>query len=71
MVSDLEKLTCGLKAANSTAEDNAERLASKIKSDPQIHRDLDVNGQARIKDDAGRTFVVKRKSAAAGAFVRR
>lgn len=63
MVSDLEKLSSGLRGARDA--DEAEKLATKIKSDPQVQRDLNENGFARVTDDEGRSFVVRRKSAAA------
>jgi hypothetical protein len=67
MISDLEKLVSALRGAPDTEEDDAHRLANKIKSDPQIQRDLEENGCARVTDDEGRTFVVKRKNVAAAA----
>jgi hypothetical protein len=68
MVSDLEKLSSGLRGDN--VKDGAEKLAAKIKSDPQVRRDLDEKGFARIADDQGRSFVVKRKNAMAAAMSR-
>jgi hypothetical protein len=65
MISDLDKLSSGLKK-RSNQEDVAERLANKIKTDPQVQRDLDRDGRARVTDEDGRIFVVRRKVAAAG-----
>ena len=64
MISNLEKLSSGLKKGANPQGDEAQRLATKIKSDPQIKRELDRDGQARVTDDAGRIFVVRRKAAA-------
>lgn len=69
MISDLEKLSTGLTKGADQRPDEAQRLADKIKSDPQIQSDLARDGKAQVTDDAGRTFVVRRKVAAAGAAV--
>lgn len=65
MISDLEKLSRGLTRSADRQPDEAHRLADKIKSDPQIQRELERDGQARVTGAAGRTFVVRRKVAAA------
>jgi hypothetical protein len=67
MVSNLEKLSSGLKNGANPQAHEAQKLATKIKSDPQIRQELDRDGQARVTDDAGRIFVVKRKLASASA----
>lgn len=61
MVSNLEKLSSALQTANNPAKDEARRLVEKIKSDPQIQQELASNGLARVHDDAGRGFVVRRR----------
>jgi hypothetical protein len=66
MVSDLEKLSSGLRKGTDQQPDDAQRLVAKIKSDPQIQNDLKRTGEAQVKDDDGRTFVVRRKVPAAG-----
>jgi hypothetical protein len=65
MISDLEKLSSALRGTRDAEKDDAQKLATKIKSDPQVQRDLDRDGCARVTDDEGRTFVVRRKNAAA------
>jgi hypothetical protein len=63
MTSNLEKLSAALRNVASNEKDAAERLVAKIKSDPQIQDELMRNGEARFKDDLGRDFVVRRKTA--------
>jgi hypothetical protein len=65
MISDLEKLSTGLTKGTDRRPDEAQRLADKIKSDPEIQRELARDGKATVTDNAGRTFVVRRKVAAA------
>jgi hypothetical protein len=65
MISDLEKLSTGLTKGADRRPDEAQRLADRIKSDPKIQRELARDGQAQITNDAGRTFVIRRKVAAA------
>jgi hypothetical protein len=65
MISDLEKLSTGLTKGTDRQPDEAQRLADRIKSDPEIQRELTRNGRAQITNDAGRTFVIRRKVAAA------
>jgi hypothetical protein len=60
MISDLEQLTTALRGVSGNDGSNAQKLANKIKSDPQVQRDLETNGCARIEDEEGRTFVVRR-----------
>jgi hypothetical protein len=68
MISNLEKLSSALRTVgNPENDDDAVRLAERIKSDPRIQDELRTTGQANVRDDAGRNFVVRRK--AAGAFV--
>ena len=57
MISDLEKLVNALRGSPDKAESDAQKLAAKIKSDPQVRRDLETNGCARVQDEIGRTFV--------------
>jgi len=64
MISDLEKLSTGLTKGTDRRPDEAQRLADKIKSDPEIQSELARDGRAQVTDDAGRTFVVRRKVAA-------
>ena len=63
MTSNLEKLSAALRNVASNEKDAAERLVAKIKSDPQIQDEPMRNGEARFKDDLGRDFVVRRKTA--------
>ena len=67
MISDLEKLSSALRTTGNPENDEAQRLAEKIKSDPGIQDELARNGLAHIQDDAGRNFVVTRKAARAAA----
>jgi hypothetical protein len=60
MISNLEKLSSALKTQGSP--ENARRLAEKIKSDPVVQEELVRTGRARVRDSAGRSFVVRRKS---------
>jgi hypothetical protein len=62
MISNLEKLSSALRTLRSPESDQARRLVEKIKSDPVIQQDLERTGQARIRDSAGRSFVVRRKN---------
>jgi hypothetical protein len=66
MISNLEKLSSALRTMGNRQNDEARRLAEKIKSDPQIQADLAAGGLARVRDEAGRSFVVRRKAASAG-----
>ena len=66
MVSDLEKLTTALRnLPDKESSDDPQKLANKILSDPEIQRQLEANGYARVQDEAGRVFVVRRTNAAA------
>jgi hypothetical protein len=65
MVSNLEELSSSLRTVADSDNDEAQRLANKIKSDPRVQDELTRNGVAHVQDDAGKTFVVKRKAAAA------
>jgi hypothetical protein len=57
MISNLEKLSTALRTVGSP---EARRLVEKIKSDPQIQDELAKTGSARVRDDAGRSFVVRK-----------
>ena len=65
MVSNLEKLSSALRTVGNLEKDEAQRLVEKIKSDPQIQDELRRSGLAHVRDDAGRSFVVRRKVAEA------
>ncbi len=69
MVSNLEKLSSALRTLGKPVDNEASRLAHKIKSDPQIQEELAKTGQASVRDDSGRSFLVRKKvteSAVAG-----
>jgi hypothetical protein len=61
MISNLDKLSSALRTVGNPENDEARRLAEKIKSDPQIQDELTRTGLARVRDEAGRSFVVRRK----------
>lgn len=65
MVSNLEGLSSSLRTVADSRNDEAQRLANKIKSDPRVQDELTRNGVAHVQDDAGKTFVVRRKVAGA------
>lgn len=66
MVSDLEKLATALRnLPNKECSGDPQKLADKILSDPDVQRELEAKGYARVQDEAGRTFVVRRTNAAA------
>jgi len=65
MVSDLENLSATLTKTSNCKTDEGEWLAEKIKSDPRIQSELERTGKADVQDDAGRSFVVRRKVATA------
>jgi hypothetical protein len=67
MISNLEKLSSTLRTLDNPGNSEARRLVEKIKSDPRIQDELAKNGQARVQDDAGRSFVVRRRAAGAAA----
>jgi ribosomal protein S6 len=67
MISNLEKLSSTLRSTGAPQNDEASRLAAKIKSDPQVQEELRKNGRARVTDSTGRTFVVKRTAQATAA----
>ena len=62
MISNLEKLSSALRTVVNPGNDEAQRLADKIKSDPQIQDELTRTGLAHVQDDAGRCFVVRRRA---------
>jgi hypothetical protein len=65
MISNLEKLSSALRTVGNLENAEAARLAERIKSDPRIQDELTRTGQANVRDDAGRNFVVRRKAAGA------
>jgi len=66
MVSNLESLSAALTRQGKCQNGEARCLAERIKSDEKIQADLQKNGLAYFRDEAGRDFVVRRKAAAAG-----
>lgn len=62
MVSDLEKLTKGLRSTNVPQNDVASRLARKIQTDPVIQQELSTNGSSRVMGDDGKVYIVRRNS---------
>jgi hypothetical protein len=65
MISNLEKLSSALRTVGKPENEDAVRLAERIKSDPQIQDELNRTGEANVQDDAGRNFVVRRKAVGA------
>lgn len=65
MISNLEKLSSALRTQNNPENDEARFLVEMIKSDPRIQDELAKTGQAHVRDDAGRSFVVRRKAVVA------
>jgi hypothetical protein len=65
MISNLEKLSSALRTLDTPGRSEARRLVEKIKSDPRIQAELARSGQAHVEDDAGRSFVVRRRAVAA------
>jgi len=57
MISNLETLSSALRTTGGAEKDEARRLVEKIKSDPQVQHELAKTGLARVRDDAGRSFV--------------
>ena len=65
MISNLENLSSALRTTGEPKKDDAQELAERIKSDPQVQAELNLNGHARVTDSSGKTFVVRRRVAAA------
>ena len=65
MISNLEKLSSALRTTGEPEKDEAQELADRIKSDPEVQAELNRSGRARVTDSSGRAFVVRRRVAAA------
>lgn len=65
MISNLEKLSSALRTLDNPGNKEARSLVEKIKSDPRIKDELARTGEARVRDDTGRSFVVRRRAAGA------
>ena len=65
MVSNLEKLSSALRTQVNPEKDEARSLVEMIKSDPRIQAELESTGEACVSDNAGRSFVVRRKATGA------